>query len=95
MLFAAMGGGFRLDRTEGLTLQPSTVTRTGAQSVPNDGYWLNPLEAPSTGKRVQWRLVMPGLAAMLQCETTAVNDHAITLRIDSISYRSPPGVTIR
>ena len=53
------------------------------------------LQPPSTGKRVQWRLVMPGLAAMLQCETTAVNDHAITLRIDSISYRSPPGVTIR
>lgn len=84
-----------LDRTEGFVLKPTTLTSTGAKSVAARGWWANPLTEPSSGKFVAWNLVMPSWVGTLQCDATAVNDHGITLRVDSITYRAPVGVTIQ
>lgn len=92
-----MGGAtqFSLDRMQSQILQPMVIDAAGVRSATGTASWVNPFTFPEAGKTVSWNTWSMPLAGVLECDPTAVNDHEVTLRIDSVTYSSPPGKALR
>ncbi|WP_295530040.1 hypothetical protein [Novosphingobium sp. Chol11] len=84
-------GSFNLDRSSQM-LMPIVRVDAGRFMISQNG-WLNPYQMPSGADNFSWRTSLAPLAGMLFCEPTAVNDHGIELRLDSVDVELPEGVS--
>lgn len=82
-------GGFALNRSEGTRLAPIRPTEGGRIGLSWSG-WINP-NGHTSADRISPRTVLSAMEMDLFCEITAINDHAIEVRLDEVEYILPDG----
>lgn len=91
-----LGGAlnFSLDRITETLLPPVVIREAGAVQGVGVGSWVDPFTFPSAQKLMSWTTWSMPLVGVLECDVTGVNDHAVTLRVDSVNYSGPPGAKL-
>lgn len=84
-------GAFNLDRSSQM-LMPAVKADTGTFQISQTGL-LNPYALPNGTERFSWRTSGSPIVGLLFCEPTAVNDHGLQLRLDSVDIDLPDGVS--
>lgn len=85
---------FALSRVQAVLAPPVTVDSDGGAFDISATSWLDPWTFPDQGvnSRPTWQAHTAPVGAVLLCQPTAVNDHAVELRLDRIEFDVPNGV---
>lgn len=83
-------GGFILERADRALLGTRRLESAGVHMMSWSG-WINP-NGHISGDRLSHRTVLQAAEMDLFCDVTAVNDHAIEVRLEEVEYFLPDGV---
>jgi hypothetical protein len=93
-MLAYFGASFSLERVTAVVRAPELI-KAGVVTPGATG-WLNPFAFPGVGvNRLDWQSHFAPMGVVLSCEVTAVNDHGLTLRFDSVEFLVPDGVDLQ
>jgi hypothetical protein len=91
-LISLPSGGFVLNRSDGVKVAPTDILKAGTVDLTYRG-WLYPYELASTNMPFAWHNGIRHVTATLNCDMTIFNDHGIELRLDSVEFTVPHGVS--
>jgi hypothetical protein len=82
-----------LDRIANVVRPPAAIAEGAVRDIGGNG-WLDPFRFPEDPIRVEWQAQTAPMTGVLECAVTAVNDHGVTLRLDSMEFLVPEGVNL-